>query len=183
MFTNKAGDASMIQKSSLTVLSLLLTISVIVCAQESPKLSYDLPKGWVEQETTSRMRYAQFKLPKAGGAEEDASLVVYYFAGGGGGVQANFNRWKRQIKQQAGEKTETFVKEFKGKKTHFIKMNGTYSPPPFLRQGGPKKGYRMVGAIMETKAGPFFFKILGPKGAVTKHEGAFDEFLASVKVK
>ena len=40
--------------------------------------------GWIAEPTTSAMRKAQFKLPRAEGDGEDASLIVYYFGGSGG---------------------------------------------------------------------------------------------------
>src|SRR5258706_5653433 len=57
------------------------------------ELRYKAPDGWVEEKTSSAMRVAQYKLPKAEGDSDDATLVVYYFgAGQGGAVDANIDR-------------------------------------------------------------------------------------------
>jgi hypothetical protein len=43
------------------------------------ELRFKMPDGWVSESPSSRMRGAQYTLPKADGDAEDASLVVYYF--------------------------------------------------------------------------------------------------------
>ena len=51
-------------------------------AVEAPGLRFQPAAGWVEEETSSRFRVAQYRLPGPDGA--DASLVVYYFGAGAG---------------------------------------------------------------------------------------------------
>ena len=64
------------------------------------ELRFKMPDGWVSESPSSKMRVAQYKLPKAEGDAEDASLVVYYFGPAqGGSVDANIDRWISQIEQ------------------------------------------------------------------------------------
>ncbi|HEY5837552.1 MAG TPA: hypothetical protein VIT19_00865, partial [Pyrinomonadaceae bacterium] len=67
-------------------------------APASGELRFKAPDGWITEKTTSTMRVAQYKLPKADGDAEDASLVLYYFgAAQGGSTQANVERWINQL--------------------------------------------------------------------------------------
>src|SRR5438876_8810802 len=68
--------------------------------QTSGDLHYKVPDGWVSAQPSSKMRVAQFKLPKAEGDNEDGELVLYYFgANQGGTAEANIDRWISQIQQ------------------------------------------------------------------------------------
>src|SRR5678815_1665505 len=80
----------------------VVTLGNIAAAQKS-ELKFRVPAGWVEEERTSSMRVAQYRLPKAPGDTEDASLVLYYFGQGqGGSTMANIDRWITQMKQADG---------------------------------------------------------------------------------
>src|SRR5215217_5178872 len=86
----------------LVALAFLVSLHDIAAAQKS-ELKFRVPAGWVEEQRTSTMRVAQYKLPKALGDTEDASLVVYYFGQGqGGSTAANIERWVGQVKQADG---------------------------------------------------------------------------------
>ena len=113
----------------LLALACLVTLNDIAAAQKS-ELKVTVPAGWVEEERTSSMRVAQYKLPKAPGDTEDASLVLYYFgAGQGGSAAANIERWVGQMKQPdasdtKGAKEEQF--EANGLKVTTVDASGTY---------------------------------------------------------
>ncbi len=93
------------------------TLGNIAAAQKS-ELKFRVPAGWVEEERTSSMRVAQYRLPKAAGDPEDASLVLYYFGPGqGGSVTANIDRWIAQMKQADGSAV-------KGAKDEHLEANG-----------------------------------------------------------
>src|SRR6185295_1324560 len=86
----------------LLALAFVVSFHSIAVAQKS-ELKFKVPAGWVEEERTSSMRVAQYKLPKAPGDTEDASLVLYYFGPGqGGSTTANIDRWLAQMKQEHG---------------------------------------------------------------------------------
>src|SRR5829696_6504594 len=86
----------------LVALACVVTLNDIAAVQKS-ELKFRVPAGWVEEERTSSMRVAQYKLPKAPGDTEDASLVLYYFGQGqGGSTSANVERWVAQMKQADG---------------------------------------------------------------------------------
>ena len=66
------------------------------------QLQAKVPKDWKEEQPSSSMRIAQFRVP---GNDGDGELVV--FSGIGGSVDANLNRWYGQFKSE----TENSVSE------------------------------------------------------------------------
>ena len=71
----------------------------------------EVPSGWVEQTPGSRMRRAQFALPRESGDSEDGELTVFYFGmGQGGSTDANIRRWIGQVSQPDGSSSRDKAK-------------------------------------------------------------------------
>jgi hypothetical protein len=149
-------------------------------------LEFKAPPEWKTRAPASSMRVAEFVLPGAEKAQ-DAELVVYYFGGSGGNVDANIQRWLGQMQQPDGRATEAVaVKEARtinGLKVSTLDVTGTYvaevRPGSTERHNSP--GFRMRTAVVETPGGPYFIKLVGPAATVAKWNGAFKEFLDSLR--
>ena len=133
----------------------------LVATEEKTKVAgyeFASPEGWKSAKPSSRMRAAQFS---AG----DAEIVFFYFGPrGGGGVQANVDRWMKQFQDAKNQKVEK--KEIAGVKITYVGATGTFmSGPPFGAKV-PKKGYALLGAIVEGKEGAIFIKMTGPESDV-----------------
>lgn len=135
------------------------------------------------------MRVADFVLPKAEGDAEDASLVIYFFGGTGGTVQANLDRWFGQIAQPDGRQTKdvatTSARFINGLSVTTFDARGTYvaEVTPGSEQRFHKPGYRMRAAVIETKGGPYFIKLVGPIKTVARWDKEFEAFLQSLNYK
>src|ERR1044072_9452852 len=107
----------------------VVTLGNNTAAQKS-ELKFKVPPGWVEEERTSSMRVAQYKLPKVEGDTEDASLVLYYFGPGqGGSTAANIDRWIGQMKQDecsAAKDSRDEQLVANGLKVTTVDVSGTY---------------------------------------------------------
>ena len=133
------------------------------------------------------MRVAEFILPKAPGDAEDASLIVYYFGGQGGSIEANLERWVNQMAQPDGspshEKASTTTFEANGLPVTLLELPGTYvaevRPGSNMRYNKPD--FQLRAAVVETPAGPYFFKLVGPNHTVTNWEKSFIAFLREVR--
>src|SRR3989442_361268 len=69
------------------------------------------PAAWKEERSTSNMRHAQFRAPKADGDKDDAEFVIFYFGpGGGGSNEENIKRWKGQFVPPDGKKIDDVTK-------------------------------------------------------------------------
>ena len=178
------------RKPTAIVLALacLMTLHEIAAAQKS-ELKFTVPAGWVEEERTSSMRVAQYKLPKAEGDTEDASIVLYYFGQGqGGSTAANVERWVGQIKQADGtaakdSKQESF--EVNGLKVTSVDVSGTYVAETAPGSGTfhNKPAYRLRAAVVETPNGAYFVKLVGPEKTVTQWNDSFVTYIKSFEFK
>jgi hypothetical protein len=156
----------------------------------SGELRFKAPDDWVTEKTTSTMRVAQYKLPKADGDPEDGSLVVYYFgAAQGGSTQANVERWVNQIKQPDGSSSQDKAKiettTINGLKVTMVDITGTYTAE--MTPGGGDRhnaaNYRLRAAVIETPKGSYFPKLVGPANTIAKWEQGYSDFLKSFEFK
>ncbi|MBT8492333.1 MAG: hypothetical protein KJO07_04680 [Deltaproteobacteria bacterium] len=145
-------------------------------------LEVTIPNTWKPEPLKSRMRAAQYAI--GAGAARVEVAVFYFQKRGAGDVASNFERWKKQFSKLDGE-PKVSDKMVGQMKAHRIDMTGTFGggPPmrPMAAKQGPRDGTRMVGAIVEAPAGPYYFKMIGPKAEVDKATDGFDDMIASAK--
>ena len=158
--------------------------------QASGDLHYKVPDGWVAGQPSSKMRVAQFKLPKAEGDNEDGELVLYYFgANQGGTAEANIDRWISQIQQADGssskDKAKTESLTVNGLKITTVDVAGRYTAE--MAPGSGKfydnANYRLRAAVIETAKGNYFLKLVGPAKTVGRWEQSFTDYLKSFEFK
>ena len=172
----------------LVALACLVTFHHLAAAQKSG-LKFRVPTGWVEEERTSTMRVAQYRLPKAPGDSEDASLVLYYFGPGqGGSTAANIDRWIGQMKQDDGSAAEGARDEHlvaNGLKVTTVDVSGTYVAETAPGSGtfNNKPAYRLRAAVVETPNGSYFVKLVGPEKTVTQWNDSFLSYIKSFEFK
>lgn len=154
--------------------------------QKKSSLKFTVPPGWIEEERTSSMRVAQYRLPKVEGDTENGSVVLYYFGQGqGGSTAANIERWVGQMKQADGSSSKAVAKEasfdVNGLKVTTVDVAGTYVAETTPGSGTfeNKPGYRLQAAVVETPNGPYFLKLIGPEKTVARWSESFLSFLKS----
>jgi hypothetical protein len=141
-------------------------------------LRWKSPDNWRAVKPASSMRLAEYHLPAEQGGEP-ATLTAFYFGkGGGGSIQANVDRWVGQFKKLSGE-PEQKTRTVNGLKVHLVDATGTFTVGAAMGGGQAQSDWRMRGAIVESPAGNFFFKLTGPQATVTAHESSFETFLSS----
>lgn len=140
--------------------------------------SYGEP--WAEKQVSSPMRAAELSYDHEDGELADLDLVFYHFPNQGGGTRANLDRW---IGQFAGTpEVEEEELEFDGTKVVMLVATGTYnesSGGPFSGNSTPRENYTMLAAVVETKSGPVFLKLYGPKDSVAAMRADFKKLLTS----
>ncbi len=142
------------------------------------KLEKALPGGWKKVPPSSNMRIAQYKLPKTSTDPDEAECYVFYLGMQGGTVDANIERWFGQFSDQkdkntskstsAGKLNITFA-EVSGKMVANAMMGGSQTEKP---------QYRLFGAIVETAAGPYFFKAIGPDKSIKAQREAIKSWIS-----
>jgi hypothetical protein len=174
---------------SLLFASLLLLVQSPHTDSKSSSLKFDEPKGWTSKPPASRMRLAEFTLPRAEGDAEDAALAIFYFGGGGGSVEANLDRWISQMSQPDGRASKAVAKSSKldanGLAITLVDVPGTYvaETSPGSNERLNKPGFRLRAAVVEGKGGPYFVKLTGPAKTVAKWDASFLAFLKGLRVE
>lgn len=155
-----------------------------------PTLKYTAPASWEQQPVTGSLRVDDYRLPRVEDDSEDGDLAVFG-TNIGGGVEANVERWRLQFAAADGQPipNEAFHRELlevNGLKITFVEVAGHFSGTMMMPGTGTppaKKDYRLLGAIVETPAGPWYFKATGPAATMAHHREAFLDFLRSMKLE
>lgn len=145
------------------------------------------PADWTIKPTTSSMRAAQFELPAPAGQE--AELVVYYFGeSGAGSVQDNLDRWIGQFTQTDGKDSKSVAKiektKLAGQEATTVSVTGHYTGMAMTPGGSAvdKQDQAMLGAIINSPSGPYYFKLVGAKQTVDANAAKFKALLGSLKL-
>ena len=169
----------------LPLLILIVVLGLLSTTFQKSSLKFTVPAGWIEEERTSSMRIAQYRLPKTETDTEDASLILYYFGGQGGSAAANIERWIGQMKQAEGNSAKQESLEVNGLKVTTVDVAGTYvaetAPGSGTFHNNP--GYRLRAAVVETPNGPYFVKLVGPEKTVTRWNESFLSYVKSFEFK
>ena len=66
-----------------------------------------------------------------------------------------------------------------------LEVPGTYvaAVRPGASERLDKPGFRLMAAVIETPAGPYFFKLVGPDRTIGRWDETFTAFLRSVRVE
>jgi hypothetical protein len=151
--------------------------------------SVAVPAGWTEKPITSSMRVAHFALPGAAAGAE-AELIVYYFGeGGAGSVKDNFDRWLDQFQRPDGKPVKDAAKieqtKYAGQEANVVSVSGRYVTTSMPGGGDPidKADQALVGVIVGSPQGPYYFKLVGPKKTVDVQGPKLRALLASMKLR
>lgn len=142
------------------------------------------PPGWVRVPSSSAMRLATYHVPKNPGDRDDGEVSVFRFdPGKGGDVKANFERWQKQfsgVKPGEVRQSERAAGAFMA---HLLEIDrGTFASGMPGEPARPSPGYGLLGAIVETPAGTYYFKLTGPEKTVKASKEAFFALLDSIKL-
>lgn len=143
------------------------------------------PADWVNEKPSSRLRYKQFKLPKAEGDSADAVIVI--FKGFGGTAKQNIDRWKQQFKAPPGKKLEDVSKvaevKIGGREAARLDIEGIFLDRPFPRSPKvtPRPDYQMVALQIDAPLNIYHVKFYGPKKTVQKYLKGFNGWLEGFK--
>jgi len=144
------------------------------------------PPGLRRVAPKNAMRKASYEVPRAGADSEDGELAVFYFGPGqGGSIDANVDRWVKQFSGISASDVKRADREANGLRQHTVEIpRGTFDAGQMgMSSGkkGPRSDYALLGAIVETPSGAYFFKMTGPVNTVAAARGPFLQLLDSVR--
>ncbi len=142
------------------------------------RLRWETPAGWAQAER-SQMRPVNLTF----GPNKEGECYLAMLPGGAGGVLANVNRWRKQMAQP--ELTEADLaklpqKTLMGIQGVYVTVDGAYT-----NVGAPeaKPDHRLQGIVASLGEAGLFVKMVGPKALVEANTAAFDQFVASLKLR
>jgi hypothetical protein len=127
------------------------------------------------------MRVATYGIPAAEGDAEGAECAASFFGSGmGGDIESNIARWVGQFENPSQPVRAS--KQVNGIDVTTIKVSGDYLSPggPMMQSTGTKKGYQLIGAIINGPEGVVFFKLTGPAKTAGSAEAEFDAMVGSL---
>jgi hypothetical protein len=152
------------------------------------EIQFSATGNWSAVPPKSRMLEAELKIPAVEGDEQNGRLTIM---GAGGSVAANIDRWKSQFVAPAGSRPDEHAKTeeltIAEQTVTLVDISGNFLDAP----GGPfsgkpkveRKNYRMLAAIIQTKAhGNYFVKFYGPAATIKKNKAAFQSMIESLQV-
>jgi hypothetical protein len=185
-------------RTSATVISVGFTLAALLSAgngpaiqEEKPKtqtieaegIAFEIPESWKSIQPKSAMRKAQIQIAASAGDKEGGDLSLYIFPGGAGGVDANVERWRGQFTDDEGDTPPVETARVKSKNAEVtrVEVGGTFKDP--FAPGGPKEGFRLLGAIVQNDERGYYFKLVGPDKTVKAAEKDFDAMIESIMLK
>lgn len=173
--------------------ALLLSILIATSAPagdgirtETAGLRFTLPRAWTRVPTAIETRAAQYRIPPAGGDAAETELVVFFLGEGkGGDARENLERWYGRFVQPGGrpsrEAAIVTTPTVKDLAVTAIDLGGTYVGSSTGSTEVGVSGFRMLGAFVEGKGGPWIFDMLGPAATVARAKSDFDALLSSLE--
>lgn len=151
-------------------------------AQQDPmRITWVDPPAFKRVPPPNPMRKASFVVPRAEGDSADGDISVSYFGPGqGGSIDANVDRWVKQFGDVKPGDVKRADREANGLRQHTVELDSG----AFAGMGSSdkaKSNYGLVGAIIETPSGTYFFKLTGPAKTVQKAKSDFYKLLDSIK--
>jgi hypothetical protein len=161
--------------------AIAILAAAAIWADSAAGIKWTAPSSWKPQGERP-MRAATYAVPAATGDHEDGECLVNYFgAGQGGPADANVKRWIGQF--DGGEKNaKTQQRTIHALKVTTVDVAGSYSGMggPMAQSKTVKRGYRLLGAIVEAPQGNVFFKFTGPATTVAANQAKFEAMLNSL---
>jgi hypothetical protein len=132
------------------------------------------------------MRVAEYGVPHAAADSTDAECTVITFGGGqGGSIEDNVGRWVRQFNPLSGAPTRGTA-QVNGMTVNRIEVAGSYHPmqmPGAPAAPATMPSARLIGAIVDSPSGLWFFKLTGSDATVRAAADDFDRMIASVHAR
>lgn len=150
-------------------------------------LRFTVPSQWQAEAPSSPSRKAQYALT-ATAADDPGSCVIYYFGPDGpGDAQTNIDRWIGQFVNAAGEPPrDSAVSEtlsVNGLTVHTVDVSGRYvaEAMPGSGQHLDKPNQRLIAAVIDAPAGPYYLKVLGPQALIDAQEADILTMIRSLR--
>lgn len=125
------------------------------------------------------MRFAQFVLPAAAGAEPGELAAFFFPTGQGGSHEANIERWTSQFVSADGKPVAPKISASKsgGIAVTLVELQGTYARGVGMGPAGDAKpNQTLLVALVETSVGRITLQTYGPSKTIAAQRDSFVKF-------
>lgn len=152
------------------------TLAELFGTQETdPGFVYRTPPGWIERPPRS-MRMLDFQV--AGNPAAECYLTV--LRGGAGGLEANVNRWYKQMQREeldaAGMRALPRA-NLLGLEAVLVDIEGSFNVGDEIRDN-----HRLVGLLVFHQEAGLFMKMTGPREVLDRELGNFHELARTMRL-
>jgi hypothetical protein len=146
-------------------------------------ISWQVPDGWTSVPPSSRVRVAEYRVDASEPNGTPAEVGVFYLGPSVTAIDDTLQRWASSFDEAAAKNAKRAMLRTGAFPAHFVEVSGTYTVPSMMAEEGANEGaqtrpgWKLLGAIVETPMGPYYFKLLGPKEVV---EGGREKFLKMI---
>jgi hypothetical protein len=149
-------------------------------AAPAREIVWNDPFGWEKVSPSSPMRKATYRVPPAPKDPEGGEMAVFFFRGEGGSTEANIQRWIAQFLDAKPSDVKRAQRTINGMSQTIVEIEGTFASGMPGEPPTPKPKYRLIGTVVETPVGPYFFKLTGPRKTVEAAREAYLAMLESI---
>jgi len=134
-------------------------------------IRFNIPDEWEEVE--ARMVDSKYALQTADGRIEITLTAM------GGGIDANLNRWVKQMQQSPGDSVEEELITLDGVEAKLIDVRGSFSQ---VSSQSSASHSRLIGVALPISPRDFYVKLTGPRDAVAGYHDSFRAFLKTAEI-
>jgi len=138
-----------------------------------------VPEGWEELAPDQSFYLKKWRI-------EGGGICTVSFLGpqSPAGKQANLDRWKGQFPTAGSDSGEAAPAPLPGAafSTTTLTLKGTFTATRSIGGGPPREDWMLAGAVIETPAGPVFFKAVGPRRVLEPELATLWKGIAAVKI-
>ena len=171
LFNYSCDENSHIRKYTLEKPSKNIKINDVSSLKTiNKKFSWEAPLNWVKGEKTS-MRIGSYKIPYSKG---NGDLSITNFQGDGGGLEANINRWRKQINLKPLTLKEISQEAIYGKSSI-----GPYKLFKIINEKDPSVAF--LCSVISSESSTVFLKVNIAKDGILDIEKEFIDFISTFK--
>lgn len=147
------------------------------------QVHWKVPASWTPVDPSSQVRLAEYRVPSPQPDGAHAEVAVFYL-----GPSANvppdetLQRWASSFDTASAKAAKRTMRSVGAYSAHLLEVSGTHQESSMMAREGESEGvvrpdWMLLGAIVVTPAGPYYFKLLGPKEVVG---GARHDFMTMI---
>lgn len=149
-----------------------ITASVSGTRRKYTGISFEIPDSWTDQQ--AQMVDSKYLVSTEKGNIEITLTSM------GGGIQANLDRWVKQVRRDRNDEPEWSKLDVAGVESEQVDVRGRYASA-VGGDTGTRQQTRLIGIAVPLPLRDFFIKLVGPREAMVDFDSDLSAFLKTAK--